>query len=115
MNISSIVVSTLPENSEVIIEHFKAGDFCEFHHYEDGKIIVTIEGNDVSEEIAKLRIIEQTPNVISALMVYSFCEDDLEAEKEKLQKFGDFPDWLNEENFDAKKIRYSGNLKNHGL
>lgn len=115
MNISSIVVSTLPQNSKAIIEHFKGGDFCEFHHYEDGKIIVTIEGDDVSEEIGKLRLIEQTPNVISASMVYSFCEDELEVEKEKLQKFGDFPEWLNDENLDAKKINYTGNLKNHGL
>jgi nitrate reductase NapD len=115
MNISSIVVSTLDENSEEVINHFKAGDFCEFHHYENGKIIVTIEGDDVSEEIAKLRMIENTPHVISASMVYSYCEDELESEKEKIQKFGDFPEWLNDENLDAKKIRYSGNLKNYGV
>ena len=115
MNISSIVVSTLPENSEEVIRLLKEGDFCEFHHYEDGKIIVTIEGDDVSDEIKKLRLIEQTPNVISASMVYSFCEDELEAEKEKLQKFGDFPEWLNDENLDAKEIKYTGNLRNYGV
>ncbi len=115
MNISSIVVNTLPENSNEIIELLKEGEFCEFHLYENGKIIVTIEGEDVSEEIRKLRLIEQTPNVISASMVYSFCEDELEQEKKKLIAFADFPEWLNDENIEAKDIKYNGNLKHRGL
>lgn len=115
MNISSIVVKTLNENSTEVIKLLKEGGFCEVHHYKNGNIIVTIEGKDVSEEIQKLKMIEQTPHVISASMIYSYCEDELEAEKEKLQKFPDFPDWLNDEKLDAKKIKYSGNLKNLGL
>ena len=115
MNISSIVVNTLPENSDGVIELLNEGEFCEVHHYEDGKIIVTIEGEDVSEEIGKLRLIEQTPNVISASMVYAYSEDELEAEKEKLKNSQDMPDWLNDENIEAKDIKYNGNLKGKGL
>jgi nitrate reductase NapD len=115
MNISSIVVNVLPEHSNKVIELLEEGDFCEFHLYEDGKIIVTIEGEDVSEEIRKLRLIEQTPNIISASMVYAFCEDELEAEKKKLNSFADFPEWLNDDKIEAKDIKYNGNLKHRGL
>ncbi|MEN8191538.1 MAG: chaperone NapD [Bacteroidota bacterium] len=115
MNISSIVVKVLPENSDEVIKYFKESDFCEFHIYEKGKIVVVIEGEDVSEELEKLRLIEQTPNVISASLVYSFCEDELEIEREKLKVSADFPDWLNDENIKAKDIKYNGNLKSRGL
>lgn len=115
MNISSIVVNILPENSNEVIKHLDEKDYCEFHLYENGKIIVTIEGENVSEEIRKLRLIEKTPNVISASMVYSFCEDELEQEKKKLNAFADFPEWLNDENIEAKDIKYNGNLKHRGL
>ncbi len=115
MNISSIVVNTLPKNSDEVIKSLNEGEFCEVHHYENGKIIVTIEGKDVSEEIGKLRLIEQTNNVVSASMVYAYSEDELEAEKEKLETSSDMPDWLNDDNIDAKNIRYNGNLKNKGL
>jgi len=115
MNISSIVVKTLPEHSVELIQQLKESEFCEFHHYEDGKIIVTIEGKDVSEEISKLRLIEQTPHVMSASMVYSYSEDELEAEKEKLKTSPDMPDWLNDENVKASDIKYGGNLKHKGL
>ncbi len=115
MNISSIVVNTLPENSYDVIKLLDEGEFCEVHHYEKGKIIVTIEGKDVSEEIGKLRLIEQTLDVVSASMVYAYSEDELEAEKEKLKTSADMPDWLNDETIDAKNIRYNGNLKNKGL
>ena len=115
MNISSIVVNTLPENSDEVIKLLKEGEFCEVHHYEDGKIIVTIEGKNVSEEIGKLRLIEQTPNVVSASMVYAYSEDELEAEREKLKTSADMPNWLNDENVEAKDIKYNGNLKGRGL
>ena len=115
MNISSIVVNTLPENSDEVVKLLNEGEFCEVHHYEDGKIIVTIEGEDVSEEIGKLRLIEQTPNVVSASMVYAYSEEELEAEKEKLKSSADMPDWLNDENIEAKDIKYNGNLKGRGL
>lgn len=115
MNISSIVVKTLPENSDEVIKQLRDGGFCEVHHYENGNIIVTIEGENVSEEIKKLKQIEQTPKVISASMVYSYSEDELEAERDKLQKLPDFPDWMNDDKIEAKDIKYGGDLRNFGL
>lgn len=112
MNISSIVIMCLPENQEKVIDEIKNADFCEYHLHKDGKIIVTIEGEDTSEEVKKIRRIEKIPNVISASMHYTFCEDELESEKDKLKNKDNVPDWLNDENIQAKDIPYNGNLKN---
>ena len=115
MNISSVVVKTNPDRTARLAEILADGGFCEVHIAENGNIIVTIEGENVGEEIKKLKKIEQTPGVISASLIYSYCEEELEAEKDKLQKFGDFPDWLNDENVKAQDIKYSGDLRNFGL
>ena len=115
MNISGIVVKTLHENSKEVIKLLKEGGFCEVHYYENGNIIVTLDAAIVSQEITKLKMIEQTTHVVSASMVYSFSEDELEAERDKLQKLPDFPEWLNDDKIDAKDIRYGGDLRNFGL
>jgi len=58
MNISSIVVQTLPKNLDSVLEAIKNCDVCDYHvHDEKGRIIITIEGIDVSEELTKLRVI----------------------------------------------------------
>lgn len=112
MNISSIVVKVLPENAEKLIGQFKESDVCEFHLYENGNIIVTIEGDSADEEIQKLKQIERISGVISAQMIYTYCEVELESEKEKLQDSQPFPDWLNDENLKAEDVpRYYGDVK----
>ena len=50
------------------------------------------------------------PNVISAEMIYSYAEDELEAERSKLLKSG-VPEWLNDPDITADKIKYGGDLK----
>ena len=112
MNISSVVIMCLPENEKSVIEAISNCDFCEYHLHQNGKIIVTIEGEDTNEEVKKIRQIEKLPNVISAAMHFTYCEDELEAEKEKLKNDSEFPAWLNDENIKAKDIPYNGNLKN---
>lgn len=113
MNISSIVVKVLHENSEKVIQEFEHSDCCEFHLYENGNIIVTIEGKGVSEEIAKLKQIEKTEHVISASLVYSYVEDELEMLNELISKNEKLPDWLNKENIDLKEINYSGDVNKY--
>ena len=111
MNISSIVVKVLPEHSKSVINEFEQSDFCEFHLYENGNIIVSIEGVDVDAEIKKMKMIEKTPHVISASLVYSYLEDEIKEKTNRLSEMSDLPKWLNDEIKDARNIPYNGNIK----
>jgi len=58
-----------------------------------------------------MKQIEKIDGVISAKLVYSYSEDELDAEKQKIELSGNYPEWLNKENIDVKDIPYSGRLK----
>ena len=112
MNISSIVVQTLPQNVESVIESLKESGVCDYHlHDPKGKIIVTVEGKDVEEEIAKLVAIQILPNIIAADMMMTYQEDQLNEEIRKLEKEDIVPAMLNDDNVDPRKIIYNGDLK----
>ena len=53
MNISSIVVQAPSKYIDELVELFKEADYCDYHLHdkERGKIIVTVEGEGVEEEI----------------------------------------------------------------
>ncbi|MBC8238668.1 MAG: chaperone NapD, partial [Helicobacteraceae bacterium] len=69
MNISSIVVQTLPKFLDEVVQSLKNCEACDYHmHDEIGRIIITIEGESVSEELKKLSVIEAIPHVVSAEM-----------------------------------------------
>jgi len=111
MNISSIIVQTKPENLADVLNTVKNSDFCEYHlHKETGHIIVTVEGSGIEEEMKKLRKLQALPNVISAEMVYSYAENELDAARDKLD-FAGIPKWLNDPNIKAEDIKYNGDLK----
>jgi nitrate reductase NapD len=75
MNISGIVVRTAPECFESVLEELRSSGLCEVHFYDrSGKIIVTLEGEDTSEEVQKMKEIMNIPNVLSASLAYS-CND----------------------------------------
>ena len=112
MNISSIVVQTLPENVESVIESLKESGVCDYHlHDPKGKIIVTVEGKDVEEDIEKLVAIQILPNIIAADMMMTYQEDQLDEEIKKLNEQGVVPEMLNAENVDPRNIVYNGDLK----
>ncbi len=111
MNISSIVVLTKPENLVEVVKTIKESDFCEYHlHKDTGHIIVTLEGSGIEEEMKKLKQVQAIPKVISAEMIYSYAEDELEQVRDKLDR-SSMPEWLNDPNVDARDIRYHGDLK----
>lgn len=67
MNISSIVVQTMPKYLNEVVQNLKECDACDYHmHDEKGRIIVTIEGDGVAQELEKLRVIEAIPHVVAA-------------------------------------------------
>jgi nitrate reductase NapD len=111
MNISSIVIRVLPEYCEAIVAELKASEFCDYFMHDETKIIVAIDGEDISEEIAKLKKIQTMKHVIAADMMYSYSEDELEREKDKIEKSGDINEWLNDSSENAGLIRYAGDLK----
>lgn len=112
MNISSIVVQTLPKYLEQVVEDLKNCKECDYHmHDEKGRIIITIEGSNVNEELEKLRVIEAVPHVISADMQMAYSEDELDENINVLKNADAVPKMLNDENVDPSKIIYHGDLK----
>ena len=111
MNISSIVIQVSPEHMETLLEQLQVTDICEVHLHDEGRIIVTIEGKDTDEEVIKLKKIQAIPHVVSADMVYAYSEEELEREKEKMEKKGKVPEWLNDDKVKAENIRYKGDLR----
>ncbi|MFX4208960.1 chaperone NapD [Aliarcobacter butzleri] len=115
MNISSIVVQTLPKNLEEVVKALKASGVCDyFMHDELGRIIVTIEGDGVQEELKKLKVIEAIPNVISADMQMAYSQEELDSHLEVLENSDAVPKVLNED-VKPEDIVYNGDLKQKDL
>ena len=116
MNISSVVVQTVPKFLDEVVEALKNSDACDYHlHDEKGRIIITIEGEDVSEELKKMKVIEMIPHVISAEMQMAYSEDELEANMQKLENADVVPKMLNNDDLDPSDIVYRGDLKKKDL
>ncbi len=116
MNISSAVVITEPKHIKEVLKELEESGLCDvyFHDEKSGKIIITIEGEDVNEETFKLRQIQTLPHVLSANMVYSYSEEEWESAAEYLQKLSnDVPEILNDENVKAEDIVYKGHIKGY--
>jgi nitrate reductase NapD len=107
------VIQAKPEFVEGIIAICEASDFCDYHFHdvEKGKIVVTIEGENIDEEMSKMKKIEQIPHVICADMMMAYSEDELDAERAKLELAEVVPPILNDENIALKDIVYKGDLK----
>jgi nitrate reductase NapD len=116
MNISSIVVQTLPKHLDEVVNSLKNCDVCDYHmHDELGRIIITIEGNGVQEELKKLKVIEAIPYVMSADMQMAYSEDELSSHIEVLENADAVPKVLNDKNIEAQDIVYNGDLKKKDL
>lgn len=113
MNLSSIIVQVKPENLPSVIKEIKSSQDFEYHiHDKTGRIIVTIEGVNTQEEIKKLKKLNAIKNVISAEMVFAYSEEELEQDRNKLEKIKDnLPEWLNDPNTKLHDIKYGGDLK----
>jgi len=113
MNISSIVVQAPSKYIDELVELFKEADYCDYHLHdkERGKIIVTVEGEGVEEEIKKLVKIQELPQVMAADMMMTYQEDQLDEEIRLLNEQDPVPDVLKREDIDVKDIVYNGDLK----
>jgi nitrate reductase NapD len=116
MNVSSIVVQTLPKYIEEVVEALKNTPECDYHfHDEKGRIIITIEGAGVSEELEKLHVIEVIPHVIAADMQMAYSEDELDSHMEVINGADAVPKMLNDDDLDPRDIIYNGDLKKKDL
>ena len=90
MNVSSIVVRTVPEHMDNVINNINSIDFCEVHFSDkEGKIVVTIEGENIDEQMQRMKKIQGIPNVFSANLSYSYCEDELTEALRQIEGTGD--------------------------
>ncbi len=111
MNISSIVVQTTSQKVNSLVDLLKESPLCDYHiHDEKGRIVVTVEGDGTDEEIRKLKEIKTFDGVISAEMMYSYSEDELNELRDDIDKKEPGAGWLNED-IPAEHIRYQGDLK----
>ena len=112
MNVSSIVIQCRQEYFDSVKEWCEESELCDYHFGDasKGKIIVTIEGEGVEEEIAKLTKIQQAPHVIAADMMMSY-QEELDEEIKKLNAADAVPPMLNDDTIDVKDIVYHGDLK----
>jgi nitrate reductase NapD len=116
MNVSSIVVQTIPKFLDEVVQSLKDCEVCDYHlHDEKGRVIITIEGEGVAEELEKLRVVEAIPHVIAADMQMAYSEDELDSHMEVINNQDVVPKMLNEENVNVKDIVYNGDLKNKDL
>jgi nitrate reductase NapD len=112
MNVSSIVVQTLPKFLDEVVENLKNCEVCDYHlHDEKGRVIITIEGEDVSEELGKLKVIEAIPHVIAADMQMAYSEDELDANIKVINESDAVPNLLKNENVEIDRVIYHGDLK----
>jgi len=116
MNISSIVVQTRPEFVEKVVEDLKNCGVCDYHmHDEKGRIIITIEGEGVSEELKKLKVIESIPHIASADMQMAYSEDELNEHMDVLENSDAVPHMLYDDDLKPEDIIYNGDLKKKDL
>lgn len=116
MNVSSIVVQTIPKYLEEVVQSLKDCEVCDYHlHDAKGRIIITIEGSGVEEELKKLRVVEAIPHVIAADMQMAYSEDELNEHMEVLENSEIVPKMLNDEDIDPRDIVYNGDLKKKDL
>lgn len=112
MNISSIVVQTVPKYLAEVVQSLKECEVCDYHmHDEKGRIIITIEGEGVAEELEKLKVIEAIPHVITADMQMAYSEDELDAHMEVIENGDAVPKILNDDSVDFTTMTYNGDLK----
>ena len=111
MTLSSCVIRCRPEELEDVKKRVEEAGVCDIHIVDEkGYIVVTIEGENIEEEVSKFAILEKLPGVLSADMIYSYSEEELDALREDVEIEGKVPEIL-EKDVDAKDIVYHGDLK----
>ncbi len=112
MNISSCVIRCNPADLEAVLERVKRSGVCDIHMTDEkGYIIVTIEGDGIEEEIEKLKTLQFLEGVLSADLIYSYSEEELDKARENFEKIDNPVPEILEKDVRAEEIVYNGDLK----
>lgn len=76
--ISGVVVASRPEHLSTVTDAVKSLAWADVHYSDPaGRLVVTLEANGLDASIARLELLQDLPNVLSAsLAEYIFEEDD---------------------------------------
>lgn len=78
MNVSSIIVKTSPVHMDDVAAEINSVEGCEVHFSDEtGRLVATIEGKTIGEEMNTLKAIQNIPHVLCASLMYSYSEDEL--------------------------------------
>ena len=108
MNIASVVVATKPENLAQVKKEIRALQWAVVHHTdEDGRLIVTIEGETSQEDVERFKYLRNIPDVLNVeLIQYTFEEDgDLPEDPSEFES-GEVPDYLQNDDLDEVGINH---------
>ena len=77
MIISGVLVVAKPEHQSQIRTALEVFPWADVHHEDpDGRLVITIEADDIDQAIARLREVQKLPRVILAEMVEHYVEDE---------------------------------------
>ncbi len=83
MNISGILVQTMPEQSDEVKKRLMEMPGVEVHAVtENGRLVVTIEDDDEKMVADRALNLHQCEGVISAAMIYQYGNQDEDLEEE---------------------------------
>ncbi len=79
MNVSAILIATLPKDLSQVKDEINILEWADVHHMEEsGRMIVTIEGKDMDEDLARIKLLNALPGVLTATMIQYYFEDEME-------------------------------------
>lgn len=77
MIISGIVMATRPERVATLCDAISEISWADVHYTEpDGRMVVTIEADDIEESMSRLGRLQELPHVMMAELAQYFVGDD---------------------------------------
>ena len=80
MNIAGVLVHSHPDLTETVTRSLSALPGVEVHAATDGRIVVTVEGDDPNALVDTFRVFSDMSGVLSTALVYHHFESDSEQE-----------------------------------
>lgn len=87
MNISGLVIMTVPKKTKQVVEKLKDIEGLEIHRVlEDGKIVAVLERESTGEEVNTVRNMYDIDGVITATMAYHHFEEEVDEMINEMEK-----------------------------
>jgi nitrate reductase NapD len=75
LNICGCLVHTMPGTTDRVIAAIAAGDGCEVHAHDQGRIVVTVEDTADRRASDQIMAMHQIPGVLTVTLTYHHFED----------------------------------------